>query len=149
MLYIQRLCAREFGWLEAIKEAVCSPLTSVLLFAAGLWCLEKLWLGYPSQTNTQEIPVLCALLNNPLTIHGKAFIPFKTTVFNFLLIVCLSPVMGYLVCLFFIYFFGGPTLICTLDQPELLQFSELNPLTCYDNIWKSKMSLLIMLSGRC
>lgn len=90
------LCA--WIWLvEGTKEAVCSPLTSVLLFAAALWCIEKLWLGYPSQTNAREIPLLCIILNNSLTIHSKAFIPCKTFILNFVLAVCLSTLIGNLV----------------------------------------------------
>lgn len=88
-------------WLvEGTKEAVCSPLTSVLLFAVALWCIEKLWLGYPSQTNAQEIPLLCIILNNSPAIHCEAFIPFKTFILNFVPTVCLSTVMGILLWLY-------------------------------------------------
>lgn len=63
VVHPKALCA--WIWLvEGTKEAVCSPLTSVLLFAAALWCIEKLWQGYPSQTNAQEIPLLCIILNS-------------------------------------------------------------------------------------
>lgn len=99
VVHPKALCA--WIWLvEGTKEAVCSPLTSVLLFAAALWCIEKLWLGYPSQTNAREIPLLCIILNNSLTIHCKAFIPFKTFILNFVPTVCLSTVMGNLVWLY-------------------------------------------------
>ena len=68
---------------ECTKEAVCSPLTSVLLFAEALWCIEKLWLGSPLQTNACEIPLLHIILNNSHSPHWTAFIPFKTVEFNF------------------------------------------------------------------
>lgn len=98
VVHPKALCA--WIWLvEDTKEAVCSLLTSVLLFVSALWCIEKLWLGYPSQTNAQEIPLLCIILNNSLTSHCKAFIPFKTIILNFVPTVCLSTVMGYLVWL--------------------------------------------------
>lgn len=87
-------------WLVGgIKETVCSPLTSVLLFVAALWCIEKLWLGYPSQTNTQEIPLFCIIFNNSLAIHCEAFIPLRPFILNFQPTVCLSLVIRYLVWL--------------------------------------------------
>lgn len=59
-----------FAWIwleEGIKQVVCSPLASVLLFATVLWCIEKPWLGYPLQT--QEIPLFWIMFNKSLTIH--------------------------------------------------------------------------------
>lgn len=95
VVHPKALCA--WIWLvKGTKEAVCSPLTSVLLYVAALWCIEKLWQGYPSQTNAQEIPLLCIILNGSLPIHRRAFIPRKTFMLNFALLVCLSTVMGIL-----------------------------------------------------
>lgn len=97
VVHPKALCA--WIWLvEDTKEAVCSPLTSVLLFVSALWCIEKLWLGYPSQTNAQEIPLLCIILNNSLTSHCKAFIPFKTIFFK-LCAYCLSVNCNGVSCL--------------------------------------------------
>lgn len=96
VVHPKALCA--WIWLvKGTKEAVCSPLTSVLLYVAALWCIEKLWQGYPSQTNAQEIPLLCIILNGSLPIHRWAFIPRKTFMLNFARLVCLSTVMGILV----------------------------------------------------
>ncbi len=120
VVHPKALCA--WIWLvEGTKEAVCSPLTSVLLFAAALWCIEKLWLGYPSQTNAREIPLLCIILNNSLTIHCKAFIPFKTFILNFVPTVCLSTVMGNLVWLYCTEeggWFDGELGACSSDMKQ-------------------------------
>lgn len=97
VVHPKALCA--WIWLVGgIKEAVCSPLTSVLLFVAALWCIEKLRLGYPLQTNTQEIPLLCIIFNNSLTIHCEAFIPFKAFYFK-LSAYCLSVTCNRVSCL--------------------------------------------------
>lgn len=95
VVHPKALC--DWIWLvEAQRRQFVSPWQVCFYLRRTLWCMEKLWLGYPSQTTAQEILLLCIILNSSLTIHCNAFIPCSDLYFK-LCAYCLSNVMGDLV----------------------------------------------------